>query len=187
MSIDKLTGIWDLDTAKRRHQFDLNLGVEIAQMFFAPKRAADLGCGLGNYCALFKAMGWPNVDGYEGTPRIQQIAAYDNVMPLNLTLRRWVGIDYDFVMSLEVGEHIPKQFEQVFINNVCEFAQKDLVLSWGIPGQGGKGHFNEQPNEYVVNEFKKRGFRLERKKSKALREVATKKWFRNTLLCFKKG
>ncbi|GAG96300.1 unnamed protein product, partial [marine sediment metagenome] len=178
------TGIWSLETAKRKHRYDIMLAAQIATMFWAPKRAADVGCGRGHYCAIFKGCGWPIVDGYEGTPNITSLGVYDNIMILDLSKRHWVAIEYPFVLCLEIGEHIPKKHEQIFIDNVADFASKDLVLSWGVPGQGGTGHFNEQPNDYVIGEFEKRGLKYDGDRSKVLRDVATRKWFKNTLLVF---
>jgi len=186
-SICAETGIWNLETAKKRHRYDPELAKYIATMYKSVKSVADLGCGKGDYCKYLKEKGIPIVHGYEGTPNIQEIAVYNDIMTLDLTKRRWVEIYYDLVISLEVGEHIPKKYEQVFINNVSEFAKSNLILSWGIPGQGGTGHFNEQPNEYVIAEFIKRGFRLERKKTKFLRKAAERKWFKGSLLVMRKN
>lgn len=179
-------GIWTLDTAKKRHRFDYTLAARIGEMW-APKRFADLGCGNGRYCAVFKAYGWPLVHGYEGTQDIKTLGVYDDIFTLDLAKKRWVEINYDLVMSLEVGEHIPKEHEQVFIDNVCEFVKKDLILSWGIPGQGGKGHVNEQPNDYVVNEFYRRGFRYDKGRARDLRSHASLKWFKDTIMVFMRG
>ena len=46
-------------------------------------------------------------------------------------------------MSLEVGEHLPKEFEDIFINNLDNNNNYGIVLSWAIKGQGGYGHYNE--------------------------------------------
>lgn len=184
--IDEESGIWSLEVAKKKHRFDPLLAARISMMF-QPKRAADLGCGIGRYCAILKACGWPIVDGYEGTPDIKEIAVYDNIMPLDLTKKRWVDIDYDFVLSLEIGEHIPKKHEQTFLDNIREFTKKDLILSWAIPGQGGTGHFNERSNEYVISELAKRDLIFDEKKTKELRKYTSLKWFRNTILVFEDG
>jgi len=183
MSIDPNTGIWSLDVAKKRHRFDRALAIQISKMY-SPKLAADVGCGNGSYCRIFKSLGWPVVHGYEGTPNIKELKIYDDIMVLDLTLRRWVEIVYDFVLCLEVGEHVPKMHEQTFIDNICEFTKKDLVLSWAIPGQGGGGHFNEQPNEYVIEEFGKRELKFDLRQSEILRENASLRWFRNTIMVF---
>ena len=176
-------GIWDLKTAQKRHRFDYTLAARIGEMW-APKQFADLGCGNGRYCAVFNAYGWPIVHGYEGTQGIRTLNVYDDIFTLDLTMKRWVEIDYDLVMSLEVGEHIPYEYERTFIDNVCEFARKDLILSWAIPGQGGKGHVNEQPNDYVVKQLWERGFRHDKGRSKDLREHASLKWLKNTVMVF---
>ena len=180
------TGIWSLETAKKKHRYDIMLAAKMAHIFWVPKRAADLGCGRGAYCRILKGCVWPVLVGFEGTPIFISLGVYDKIMTLYLIKRRWVAINYDFVLCLEIGEHIPKKYEQVFIDNVCEFVSKDLVLSWGIPGQGGTGHFNEQPNEYIVAEFEKRGLKFDKKKSQVLRDISTKGWFKNTIMVFER-
>jgi len=178
-------GIWDLKTAKKRHRFDHHLAARIGEMW-SPNKFADLGCGDGRYCAVFKAYGWPEAHGYDGTQGIKTLGVYDDIFTLDLAKKRWVDIDYDLVMSLEVGEHIPKEYEQTFIDNVCEFAKKDLIMSWAVHGQGGKGHVNEQPNDYVVKQLWKRGFRYDKKVSRYLRGSSSMKWFKDTIMVFRR-
>lgn len=38
-------------------------------------------------------------------------------------------------MSLEVGEHIPKPYEHVFLGNLHENNECGVMLSWAVPGQ----------------------------------------------------
>lgn len=185
MSIDSKTGIWDLETAKTRHRFDPSLAENIARLF-SPVLAADLGCGAGEYCRAFKEHGWPAVHGYEGTPEIAEIAVHDNIQVLDLAKRRWVGINYDFVLCLEVGEHIPPEHEGTFIENVVEFTHQDLVLSWAVPGQGGTAHVNERSNEYVIGRFTKYGLVYDDLLSQGLRNAATLKWFKKTVMVFRR-
>ncbi|GAG70596.1 unnamed protein product, partial [marine sediment metagenome] len=135
----------------------------------------------------FKSYGWPIVHGYEGTPDINSLGIYDDIMHLDLTKRRWVDIKYSFVLCLEVGEHIPAQHEQVFLDNVAEFTSKDLIFSWAVPGQGGKGHFNEQPNDYIISELLSRGLIYDEGASEKLRKFTSLKWFKQTVMIFSKG
>lgn len=178
------SGVWSLDTAKKRHRYDSKLADYIAMSYKNIASVADVGCGTGNYCKCLKDSGIPIVHGYEGTVGIKEIAVYDDIMTVDLTKRRWVGINYDLVICLEVGEHVPKNYEQVFIDNVCRYVSKDLILSWAVPGQGGAGHFNELSNEYVIRELSKRGFVFDAERSEELRKHATFKWFKNTILFF---
>jgi len=181
--VDKETGIWGLETAKKQHRFDEALANKIASMYM-PKKVADLGCGIGEYCKVFREHGWRIVHGYEGTQDIQKISVYKDIFTMDLTKIRYVNIEYDFVLCIEVGEHIPKEYEQIFMDNVARFACKDLILSWGIPGQGGTGHFNEQSNGYIVDEFYKRKFKIDRRKTRYLRSFATLSWFKGSLMVF---
>jgi len=184
--ISRETGIWSLEIAKKRHRYDNKLAEYIAATCKSVKSVADLGCGSGDYCKCIKEHGIPLVHGYEGTPDIRKIAVYDDITVIDLTKRRYVGTNYDLALCLEVGEHIPQKYEQVFIDNVCEFTSKDLIISWAIPGQGGAGHFNEQPNEYIINEFIKRGLTFDEESSMKLRDASSYKWFGNTLMKFER-
>lgn len=184
--IDMDSGIWSLATAKKRHRYDSKLADYIAIKYKNIASVADVGCGTGNYCKCLKDSGIPIVHGYEGTIGVKEIAVYDDIMTVDLTKTRWVDIVYDLVICLEVGEHVPKNYEQVFIDNLCRYVSKDLILSWAVPGQGGAGHFNEMSNEYVIRELAKRGFVFNKGSSMRLREVSSLKWFKNTLMKFEK-
>ena len=39
-------------------------------------------------------------------------------------------------MSLEVGEHLPQEFENIFIHNLHNNNKSGILLSWAIKGQG---------------------------------------------------
>lgn len=184
--INRETGIWSLEIAKKRHRYDSKLVEYIATAYKFVDSIADVGCGKGDYCKCLKEQGIPTVHGYEGTPNIKEIAAYDDIMVVDLTKRRHVGIDYSLVLCLEVGEHIPKKYERVFIDNVCEFTGKDLILSWAIPGQGGAGHFNEQTNDYIISELARRELVFDESASMKLCDAASLRWFKNTLMKFER-
>ncbi len=182
--IDKETGIWSLIEMMKRRPCDILLAAAIATYYKNPITAADLGCGNGQYCRIFKNYGWSLVHGYEGVSQITSLGIYNQVFQADLSKPLHEVTSYEFVLCLEVGEHIPKKHEQVFIENVCKFCKKHLVISWAIPGQGGTGHFNEQPNSYVVDEFVKRGFKFNTKLTDKLRKHTSVKWFRNTIMVF---
>jgi len=183
----KETGIWDDEDLKKEHKHDKKLVRSIAGMF-NPMKVADLGCGDGWYSHYFKQIcGWPIVHGYEGNVKqLAKEAFHDDIMIVDLSKIKYIDIYYDLVVCLEVGEHIPKKHEQKFLDNVERFTSKDLVLSWAVPGQDGRGHYNEQPNEYIIKEMAKRGFAYNREKSQILRKDTTYEWFENTVMVFEK-
>jgi len=178
---NKETGIWDDRDLAKGHKHDTKLAQALMDMY-RPNRMADLGCGDGWYCSYFKEGGWPIVHGYEGHPPKE--ALYDDIMVMDLSKVRHVGITYDLVICLEVGEHIPKKHEQKFLDNIARFARWYLVLSWAVPGQGGRGHFNERPNSYIIDEMGKRDFYLNKEGTKTLRGSSELSWFRSSIMVF---
>jgi hypothetical protein len=91
---------------------------------------------------------------------------------------------FDVVMSLEVGEHIPVQWEDTFIKNLTRNARKYIILSWAAEGQYGDGHINNRPNSYIIELLCRQGFILNRPASVYLREQASLWWFKNTIMVF---
>jgi hypothetical protein len=185
--IDKQTGIWSIEAAEKKgHKHDEKLVRNIIRIYPPQSTAADLGCGDGWYCKkLFEAR-WPVVHGYEGTPEMAKNGYFPAVFTMDLSEPQYMPTPYDFVLCLEVGEHIPEAREQTFLDNINLFASQYLVLSWAVPGQGGRGHFNERPNTYIIGQMEKRGWKLSAKTTAKLRSYTTYKWFRNSIMAFKR-
>ena len=97
-----------------------------------------------------------------------------------------LGEKYDWVISLELGEHIPKRFEKTFINNLITHAKNGIILSWAVKGQGGVGHVNCQNNDYVKARMKELGFVDDIRAEEFLRKRAWRPWFKNTIMVFRK-
>src|SRR5512139_1420918 len=131
------------------HQYDPILSGGIATVLSGKgvQTVIDIGCGDGSYIRHLKAFGF-DCAGYDGNPLTEQITGglchvADFSEPQQLGL-------YDAVLSLEVGEHIPAEFENVYLANVAAHAEKIIIMSWAVPGQGGYGHVNERENGWVV-------------------------------------
>ncbi len=184
MTIDKETGIWSLDTAIKHHKFDSSLAEFISKNYHS-NLTADVGCGDGSYCDYLKIAGWKNLHGYEGTDDIHEIGVHDDIMIVDLTKVRWVDIPYEMVLCIEVGEHIPQKYEQVFLDNLCRYVCDTLILSWAYEGQKGSGHVNERPTSYIINEITRRGFIWNEAGSYRLREAASLSYLKHTLMEFR--
>ena len=53
-------------------------------------------------------------------------------------------------------------------------------MSWAIPGQGGFGHVNCQPNEYIIEQVEGRGWAYNAAESEHLRgHCSGCSWFQN--------
>jgi cyclopropane fatty-acyl-phospholipid synthase-like methyltransferase len=144
----------------------------------------DLGCGNGYYASNFKDILY-NMECFDGNPYTNEITnGLCNVLDFSKPFD--LNKTFDCVMSLEVGEHIPKQFESIFLDNVSKHSHNIILLSWAIPNQPGDGHVNCQENEYIINEMGKRGFIYDNDESQQVRKNNVVWWFKDTFMFFKK-
>jgi hypothetical protein len=68
----------------------------------------------------------------------------------------------EIVLSLEVGEHIPAEKADAYVNFIARTIGVELIyFSAARPGQGGEGHINLQPKAYWVEKFHQAGFWLD--------------------------
>jgi SAM-dependent methyltransferase len=188
--IDK-KGRW-INGTLEGHCFDRKLALALVRYFKkkGQKNIVDLGCGPGWYVKTLKKKGL-TAKGYDGNPYTPDISARilaDGTCCEQLDLSKKVRFDnqFDIVLSLEVGEHIPEKYEHIYLDNVTRNAINYVVLSWAIEGQNGDGHVNCRNNDYVINQMENRGFFIDVKASNNLRERATLPWFKNTIMVFSK-
>jgi cyclopropane fatty-acyl-phospholipid synthase-like methyltransferase len=168
------------------HYYDVSLSKEIIK-FFQEEQAetvVDFGCGSGEYVkALLEQH--INAKGYDGNPDTPQIT---NGIGEIIDLSSFFDLHerFDWVLSLEVGEHIPKAFERAFIDNLHRHNTQGIILSWALPGQGGSGHFNERSNRYVKKTICNLGYLNDLETENRLRNCASLSWFKNTIMVFRK-
>jgi hypothetical protein len=122
--------------------------------------------------------------GYDGSPNVENVTK-GHVKHFDLTQNMTLGRNFHWVMSMEVGEHIPQKFESIYLSNVAKHVQDGLVLSWAVRGQGGRMHVNNMNNDEVEAKLGHLGFRPVKYLWEYLRSKATKYWFKNTLMVFK--
>jgi hypothetical protein len=176
-------GYWLEISESNKHCCDHGLCDAIIKMFKV-RTVADLGCGDGAYTFAFIRAG-VDCKGYDGSPLTQELTS-GLCDIIDLTEHIKIG-RYDMVLSLEVGEHIPQEYEQIFIDNICNASKRWVCLSWGIPGQPGYGHVNCQTNQYIILEMQKRGFKYDKVKSNILRKNSSFEWFKNTMMVYELG
>ncbi len=93
---------------------------------------------------------------------------------------------YDWIISLEVAEHIPKQYELVFVDNLVRHAKEGIILSWAKIGQEGHSHINNKDFADVKILMEERGFYHDASASKAIKSKANFAWLRANTNIFKK-
>tara|TARA_R110000765_G_scaffold9042_3_gene28564 strand:- start:16797 stop:17375 length:579 start_codon:yes stop_codon:yes gene_type:complete len=179
-------GEW-CDSSDTHHYHDASLCKALTELFLnrGVLSVADFGCGDASYVRAFASVGISifAVDGNPHTPRIT--GGLGEVQ--NLALPLDTKLNYDVVLSLEVGEHIPPEFEQVFIDNLCNTARQQIVMSWAVEGQVGHGHVNCRNNDYIISELTRRGWIYDDEATSSFRAASSLSWFPNSLLVFEKN
>lgn len=178
-------GIWTQWDADKYHQSSPKLAAWLANYLPKDTTVLDLGCGNAFYCAELAKAGFKCL-GVEGNKLNNFL--HNNIQIHDLTKPVIFHGGYENVLSLEVGEHMPKEAEQTFLDNVCFACNKNLVLSWALPGQPGIGHINCQPHDYIIDQVVKRGFRFLAGNTHSARKHVDKNcdWFERTLLLFRR-
>jgi len=167
------------------HHTDEGLKKSLCDFVKGQKTLVDFGCGDASYGKAISDKGL-EVEAYDGNPVVvSQSDGFSSVLDLTKELN--LNKKFDVVLSLEVGEHIPPKYESIFIDNLVKHCKTYLILSWALPGQGGTGHFNEKPNQYVIKKLNDKGFSYHPIYSQLLRNsVTTCPWFKKTILVFYK-
>lgn len=174
-------GYWTSKEETNTHACDKALSNALIDVFGDVGWVVDIGCGDGSYTNNFLDHGIPCV-GYDGSPLTHDLTN-GVCFTKDFAIPQDIG-QFDLVLSLEVGEHIPQEFEQVFLNNICKASKKYVCLSWAIVGQGGTGHVNCQNNDHVIRFMRSRNFEFDVELSRKLRQLSSFPWFKNTLMVF---
>lgn len=178
-------GIW-LDNNLIEHKYDSQLNKKLIEILNSEKvkTIIDLGCGPGMYSEFLNQNGFfcDCCDGNPHTIELSKHKCFIQDLSIDFDLQK----KYDCVLCLEVGEHIPKLYEDILIDNIIKHTEKLIILSWATVGQGGHGHVNEQPNEYISKKFENKDFERCYDIEIDLRKSSFWWWFKNTIMVFKK-
>ncbi len=132
----------------------------------------DVGCSNGRLLENLKAH-YPHLalKGLEGFEWGKQNAATEikDCIEVRDLRQPIVGMDQAFsvVNSTEVGEHLQKEHEAIFLDNLARITKDILILSWSK--HPGEQHFNPRTARYIQSQIKKRGFWIEKNATKRFR------------------
>ena len=160
---------------------------------FAHRSVVDLGCGVGQYGRYFKEnasnVHWVGVDGAEMVEEATN--GLVRFADLSVGLPSWLVRSKrpDWVMSIEVIEHVPREHEAAFLFNLISLRPREgILLSWARPSQPGFHHVNCQTIEYASCVMSAAGYQADEPLSTELRSIAEHsecRWLRRTLMAFR--
>lgn len=194
------TGIWSADEAMQSgYPRSEVLAQKLLQVFDQHMAILDFGCGDAFYVNFLRQHKYPayGFDGYlpKDFPYIERWSGVEDhgakVLNDKTDLAKVFYTPFEGqILSLEVGEHIPKEYEKTFIDNLCEncYSNSKIVLSWAIEGQGGIGHVNCRNNDYVIERFRERNFEINPYLTEFLRQgiEMSVRYFQDTLMVFQR-
>jgi len=128
----------------------------------------DLGAGVGQYGQALRELDPAYLyRGYDGAGNVEAwsngfVTWVDMSMPLSLPLADWV-------MSLDVGEHIPPAHEGMYLRNLHAHNCRGIIISWSPLGKPGNGHINNHRTAYIVERMRGLGYWHDTNLSRALR------------------
>lgn len=177
------TGIYTAYDAVEGHKFSPKLCNSIAGLLDKNIPVIDLGCGEGVYVNELIKNGFTayGVDGLPLPMHNENITIFDLSRPFAAPIK-------GNVICLEVGEHIPADYEEILINNITENCLDTVVLSWAVEGQMGIGHVNCRNNDYIIQKMKEKFFQYCDEETLRFRSNIEDQceYFRNTVMIFKR-
>jgi len=150
-----------------------------------PRSVIDVGCGSGAFLKAFEELG---VDDYLGIDIVEpkyippsKFMRHDLRYPFKLHRR------FDLAICLEVAEHLAEKYSHNLVKTLTSLS--DVILfSAAIPGQGGKGHVNEQWPEYWAKHFEGNGYvYIDMIRPRIWRNKTIPFWYRQNTLLFVKS
>ena len=156
----------------------------IKENFPDAKSIMDIGCGTGEMLEpLVETHRVLGIDFSQGAREMLVIPS-DSYLDHDLTKPLPAVDRFDVVLSLEVWEHIPEEFEDVYVHNLLVSEPKHLIVSCAAPGQWGRHHYNCGGPEHVVEKMKGRGYELDEELTSEWNKIKYLATFykRNTLI-----
>ncbi|TIH13550.1 class I SAM-dependent methyltransferase [Marinifilum sp. JC120] len=178
---------------KNRHTRSLYAAVNVLTLIsdIIPKMDSviDFGCGVGTWLQVTQNLGAKNILGLEGLwlKKKMLVIKEDEFIHADLSKNFSTTDKYDLAISLEVAEHIEKEYARLFVERLSR-ASDFILFSAAIPHQKpGPEHVNEQWPNYWINIFNS----LEYKAIDCIRgfiwnDPKIPSWYRQNIMLFVK-
>lgn len=144
----------------------------------------DCGCGEGHVAKYFedRFIRTLALDGFS------QEFVCKNAIVHDMTKGPYIsGTTFDLVWCCEVAEHIERRYAGNLVQTVAKNASNLILMTHGIPGQGGHHHVNLQPECYWTQLITDQGFYFNPYLTLKLRELSRGKYFKRCGLAFEKN
>jgi len=154
----------------------------------AESSLGDFGALDGQYSRWLNDTGLVTAFAFDGVQGVSELTGGAvNQVDLATTLRiAWHPDPFDWVLCLEVAEHIPPEEEGIFLENLNRHARAGMVVSWAPPEIEGEGHVNCLPKEESRKRVEMLGFRQDEAATAALRGAAHVPWIAASVAVYRR-
>jgi glycosyltransferase involved in cell wall biosynthesis/SAM-dependent methyltransferase len=172
-----------------------SLVVSSLRLAFPIETVVDVGCGPCIFANEFAKQG-SKVAATDGSKYAEEYVSKDvhylqldfRVDGFEEQLKSFYSV-YDIALCMEVAEHLPPENASSLVKSLTNLSST-IAFTAAQPGQGGLGHFNEQPHEYWQALFDRFGYSLDEKYTEALRTLWRSGnvvwWLSDNLLIFRR-
>jgi SAM-dependent methyltransferase len=159
----------------------------MVQQWLSPTSVLDVGCGVGTWLRVWQSeLGVQDVFGIDGdyVRRDQLQIPPSCFVSRDLKAAFDLGRKFDLVMSLEVGEHLPTESSEAFVQNLTRHGDA-VLFSAALLGQHGTYHINEQLPEFWARHFSKFGFSaVDIVRDKVWNDDRVEWWYRQNIVLY---
>eukprot|EP00929_Paragymnodinium_shiwhaense_P014752 TRINITY_DN122711_c0_g1_i1.p1 TRINITY_DN122711_c0_g1~~TRINITY_DN122711_c0_g1_i1.p1 ORF type:complete len:429 (-),score=26.41 TRINITY_DN122711_c0_g1_i1:391-1677(-) len=160
----------------------------IRQVVPADATLGDFGALDGQYAKWLNDTGLVTAFAFDGVQGVTEltdgiVSQVDLATELHI---HWHPEPFDWVMCLEVAEHIPPEEERVFLANLNRHARSGMVVSWAPPEIEGEGHVNCVPKEESRRRIEALGFRQDEGATASLRAAAHIPWIAASVAVYRR-
>ena len=168
------------DSFCKINKIDEKVAVALSELLNG-KNIASFGYRSGEYKKKIISLNQvKSYDAYDASPYIEETT--DNeVKHLDLSVPIYHLPLYDWVLSLELGDNISKQHEQIFIDNLTRHAKDGIILSWS---RVGHSNFKNQDLSFVEEQFLIRNFKTSSQITKKIKKAASFERLKKNLVAF---
>lgn len=150
----------------------------------APLSLGDFGAGGGHYSTWLNETGLLQAFAFDGTHQAAELTG-GAVQEVNLVKDMELWRTFEWVMCLEVGEHVPAPFSDTLMSNLKRHARKGLIMSWSDDWEG-IGHVNcKSRDEFVAYVQAQTGFVLDKAATEKVKATCEIDYIARTIAVFR--
>jgi 2-polyprenyl-3-methyl-5-hydroxy-6-metoxy-1,4-benzoquinol methylase len=151
----------------------------------SPVTLGDFGGGSGHYAKWLNDTGLMHAWAYDGARGVEEIT-HNTVQYTNLCEPVDVQRRFDWVLCLEVAEHIPPRFTRQLLENIARHTKSVLVISWSDDDEG-IGHINVRTLEAMYAEVESvTGFKIDWSLTEDLRRASAIDYISKSVTAFRR-